>query len=147
MNDGGRRKLVLSCFAALALSAALLPESRLGCADPEEHDTSPDHAWTLTLCRRPMWFAMPGSSSDAPGWIVLRDISGAIRGVVDLEMVQLWWSMPNTKTEWKPDLVIVPMVAELPLTSASGPATRWLQARVWRWRGLLGLVPNSAMFR
>ncbi len=78
--------------------------------------------------------------------VALRNISGAIRGVVDLGMVQEWWSVPGVRTEWKPGLVIVPMVAELPLTPASGSATRWLQARVWRWRALLGLVPTSDMF-
>jgi hypothetical protein len=129
------------------LGLALMPQGRLGCNDPMEHETSPDSAWSLSLCRRPMLFAMPGGSSDAPGWIVLRDKWGAIRGVVDLEMVQLWWSVPGVTVEWKPDRVIVPMTAELPLTEASGPAPRWLQARIWRWRAMLGLVPTSDMFR
>lgn len=129
------------------LGFVLLPEGRLGCDDPMEHETSPDLAWTLSLCRRPMLFAMPGGSSDAPGWIVLRDSSDAIRGVVDLGMVQEWWSVPGVKPEWKPGRVVVMMAAELPLTPASGPVTRWLQARVWRWRALLGLVPTSDMFR
>lgn len=130
-----------------ALAFALLPEGRLGCDDPMEHETSPDAAWTLSLCRRPMLFAMPGGGSDAPGWVVLRDGSGGIRGVVDLEMVQLWWSVPGVTAEWQPDRVIVPLTAELPLTAASGPLSRWLQGRVWRWRAMLGLVPTSDMFR
>lgn len=143
-----RKGWLASCVLGFAaLGFALLPEGRLGCADPMEHETSPDAAWILSLCRRPMLFAMPGGSSDAPDWVVLRDRSGSIRGVVGLEMVQLWWSMPNTTAQWKPDLVVVPLVAELPLVPASGPVSRWLQARVWRWRALLGLVPTSDMFR
>lgn len=146
MDDGGRRKLVLSSVAAVAFSAALLPDSRLECADPEEREASPDHAWTLTLCRRPMWFAMPGGSGDASGWIVLRDAQGAIRGVVDLSMVQSYRAA-GLATQWAPDRVRVPLVAELPLVPASGPVARWVEARIWRWRALLGLVPTDDMFR
>ena len=141
-----RRGLLLLLPAALAV-AALLPEGRLDCADPELRETSPDGAWSLTLCRRPMWFAMPGGSGDAPGWIVLRDSQGAIRGVVALSMVQAYGSAAGAPTEWEPDLVRVQLVAELPLLPASGPVPSWLDARVWRWRALFGLVPTDDMFR
>ncbi|MGI4799101.1 MAG: hypothetical protein ACRYG8_34700, partial [Janthinobacterium lividum] len=75
---------LLSLPFIVALGFASLPEGRLGCVEPIERETSPDAAWTLTLCRRPLWFAMPGGGSDAPGWIVLRDAQNGIRGVVDL---------------------------------------------------------------
>ncbi len=140
-----RRGLVL--LLALALTAALWPEGRLACADPDAREISPDHAWTLTLCRRPMWFAMPGNSGGAPGWIVLRDAQGAIRGVVDLSMVQDYRAAAGSPTEWEPGRVRVQLVAELPLVLASGPVARWVEARVWRWRALLGLVPTDDMFR
>ena len=137
----------LLLVVALLLVAALLPEGRLGCTDPELRETSPNRAWSLTLCRRPMWFAMPGGSGDAPGWIVLRDAHEAIRGVVDLSMVQAYRSAEGAPTEWEPDHVRVQLVAELPLVPASGPVIRWVDARLWRWRALLGLVPTDDMFR
>ena len=111
-----------------------------------ERETSPDGAWTLTLCRRPMVFAMPGSSGDAPGWIVLRDAEGAIRGVVELGMVQTYGAS-GTETQWSSDQVHVPLTAALPLRPASGYVTRWLEERVWRLRALLGLTPTDDMFR
>lgn len=126
---------------------ALLPEGRLGCSDPVEREASPDAAWTLTLCRRPMWFAMPGGRSDSPGWVVLRDLHGAIRGVVDLSMIQSYRATSATGPVWEPGWVRVPLAAELPLTAASGPVARWMEGRIWRWRALLGLVPTDDMFR
>ncbi len=108
-------------------------------------ETSPDGAWTLTLCRRPMWFAMPGGGGDAPGWIVLRDVQGAIRGVVDLSMVQAYRAAAGSPTKWGPDRVEVLLVAELPLVPAAGPVSRWVEGRIWRWRALLGLVDNDDM--
>lgn len=140
-----RRGLLL--LPALLLVAALLPEGRLGCAEPELREWSPDGAWSLTLCRRPTWFAMPGGSGDAPGWIVLRDAQDGIRGVVDLSMVQAYGSATGASTQWEPDRVRVQLVAELPLVPASGPVARWMDAQVWRWRALLGLVPTDDMFR
>ena len=139
---------MLASLVALVLAAVLLqPEARLDCSDPEESETSPDGAWTLTLCRRPMWFAMPGGSGDAPGWIVLRDVQGAIRGVVDLSMVQAYRAAAGSPTKWGPDRVEVMLVAELPLVPAAGPVSRWVEGRIWRWRALLGLVGSDDMFR
>lgn len=136
-----------SGIALLALGLALLPEGRLGCTNPIEREASPDGAWELTLCRRPMWFAMPGAGSDAPGWIVLRDAQRGIRGVVDLGMVQNYRAAAGTDTVWEPGRVQVPLVADLPLTAASGPVARWIDGRIWRWRAVLGLVPTDDMFR
>ena len=137
----------LMLLLAFALWAALWSDGRLGCADPEVRETSPDQAWTLTLCRRPMLLGMPAGSGDAPGWIVLRDAQGAIRGVVELSMVQAYRAAAGSVTEWEPGLVRLPMVAELPLVPASGPVARWVGVRIWRWRALLGLVPTGDMFR
>lgn len=124
----------------------LAPEGRLACAEPEVTEHSPDRAWTLTLCRRPMLFAMPGGASDAPGWIVLRDAHGAVRGVVDLGMVQSYGAA-GMPTRWGAGEVVVPLVAELPLRPASGPFARWLEERVWRLRALFGLTPTDDEFR
>ena len=110
-------------------------------------EASPDGAWELTLCRRPMWFAMPGGSGDAPGWIVLRDDRGGIRGIVDLSMVQLYGAASGQDTLWEPDRVVLMLVAEFALAPAAGPVDRWMDERIWRWRALLGLVPTDDMFR
>ncbi|WP_260598023.1 hypothetical protein [Sphingomonas endolithica] len=123
----------------------IVPEGHLACDAPyvaPEH--SPDKRWTLTLCRRPMFFAMPGGSSDAPGWMVLRDERHAIRGVSSLEMVQLYGdAAPGTQTMWEADRVSRTFVVDLPLVDASNPVRRWLDDRIWRLRALLGLTPSS----
>jgi len=136
--------VVLAVLVVLAVVVA--PEGRLACSSERElTETSPDGRWTLTLCRRPMWIAMPGGSGDAPGWIVLRDREGAIRGVSDLAMVQMYGNA-GSRTEWTADRVIVPLTTELRLVPASGPSRRWLDDRIWRWRALLGLTPSDSQF-
>lgn len=129
----------------VAIGAFLLaPERHLACKEAWLSERSPDGAWTLTVCRRPMLFAMPGGSSDAPGWIVLRDAEGAIRGVVHLGMMQMLSETGSAGgTVWTPGDVTLSRLATLPLDAASGPATRWLGDRLWRVRALLGLVPSD----
>ena len=90
---------------------------------------------------------MPGQGSDAPAWVVLRDPAGAISGVVDLSMVQSYRAAGGMETEWATDRVVVHLAAQFPLRPASGPAARWLRARTWVWRTLLGLAPTEDMFR
>ncbi|WP_338664375.1 hypothetical protein VQH23_04245 [Pararoseomonas sp. SCSIO 73927] len=141
-----RRPYRLLLLIPLAVLAVLLaPEGRLRCDSPWVRETSPNGAWTLELCRVPMVFAMPGSSSDAPGWLVLRDTEGAIRGVTWLDMVQIYGN--SGPAEWRGSLVSVPLAAELPLVQASGPLSRWWEDRVWRLRALLGVVATDADFR
>ena len=132
---------VLTPFA-LMLTLVLAPEGRLACSPPDARESSPDGAWTLTLCRRPMWFAMPGGSSDAPGWVVLRDRTGSIRGVTGLSMVQLY----GGETVWHPDRVERSLVTEMPLPRIRGAARVWLEDRLWRLRALAGLVRTDDAF-
>lgn len=123
---------------------ALLPEGRLACASPYLTERSPNGRWSLTVCSRPVLFAMPGGGSDAPGWIVLRDSDGAIRGVSSLTMLQLYGSAaPGFDLEWGATQVVKPMVLALPLASATGPVERWWTDRVWRLRALLLLTPSD----
>ncbi|MCR0981906.1 hypothetical protein [Roseomonas populi] len=136
------RLLLLIPLAALAVAFA--PEGRLRCDEPWVRVPSPDGAWALELCRVPMLFAMPGGSGDAPGWIVLRDAEGAIRGVSWLGMVQEYGA--SGPAEWGRRRVSVPLVAELPLAPASGPLARWWDDRIWRLRALLGVVPTDEDF-
>lgn len=131
------------CTIVPVLALLLAPEGRLACREPGARETSPDGAWTLTLCQRPMLFSVPGGGSDAPGWIVLRDRTGAIRGVQDLAMVQMY----SGDTTWAPDRVARSLVTEMPLRPAANPFRRWLDDRVWRLRALLGLVATDADFR
>jgi hypothetical protein len=150
-NPRPRRRVPIRALLAvvaivLVATILLVPEGRLACAEPDvPPDRSPDGRWSLTLCRRPMLFSMPGGSGDAPGWLVLRDHSGAIRGVSELEMVQLYGgAAPGEPTEWRAGRVTRTFVVDLPLTPASGPFRRWLDDRLWRIRALLGLTATSA---
>lgn len=123
---------------------ALLPEGRLGCDSPYLTERSPDGRWSLTVCGRPMFFAMPGGGSDAPGWIVLRDRKGAIRGVSSLTMLQLYGgAAPGSEVEWRSSHVVKPMVLDIPLDAATGPLERWWTDRIWRLRALLGFTPSD----
>ena len=138
------RRIGLLAAVAAVSAFSFAPEGRLACADPWLSQRGPDGAWTLTVCRRPMFFAIPGGSSDAPGWIVLRDAAGGIRGVVHLDMMQLLAeSGPAGGTVWKPGEVTLSGLATLPLDEAWGPVTRWLGERIWRVRALLGLVRSD----
>lgn len=145
----GRRRLgglAGALLTAPVLALALAPEGRLRCADPWVESPSPDRTWTLTVCRRPMLFAMPGGSGDAPGWIVLRDADGAIRGVVHLEMMQmLGENGAVADMRWDADRVVLPFLAEMALVPASGPLARWFEDRIWRLRVWSGLVPADVM--
>lgn len=146
MRRAGRRTRRLTFGLATLTGLALLmaPKGRLACDEPWLDTTSPDRAWMLRVCRRPTLFAMPGGSSDAPGWIVLRDAEGAIRGVVHLDMMQLLGEAYGDPI-WKNGQVVLPGLAALPLAHAAGPVSRWLADRVWRLRALTGLVPSDAI--
>ncbi len=81
-------------------------------------------------------------SKDRDRWVAV----AVIRGVVGLSMVQDDRAAAGAPTEWQPGLVRVQLVAALPLVPAAGPVARWVEARLWRWRALLGLVPADDMF-
>lgn len=135
---------VLVLLGCTALGFALVPEGRLRCDQPYLREISPDGGWTLTVCGRPMFFAMPGGGSDAPGWIVLRDKTGAIRGVSELTMLQLYGgAVAGSKLEWDAERVTRPMVLDLPLAPAARASERWWSDRIWRLRALLGFTPSD----
>ena len=141
------RRSILWALAILALLSIVVlaaPEGRLSCDEPYLTDTSPDGRWTLTLCRRPLFFAMPGGGSDAPGWFVLRDDQQAIRGVSGLSMVQLYGgAAPGTSTEWTAHDVRRIFVVDLPLDRAGSGFERWWDDRIWRLRAVAGLTPTD----
>ncbi|MEH3147711.1 MAG: hypothetical protein PGN34_20740 [Methylobacterium frigidaeris] len=145
MRRAGRLARVAAGLpVAAVLALALAPEGRLACGESWLDAASPDRAWTLRVCRRPMPFAMPGGGSDAPGWIVLRDSEAAIRGVVHLDMMQLLDDVRDDPA-WEPGRVVLPGLAEMPLAPAAGPVSRWFADRLWRLRALTGLVPSDEM--
>lgn len=127
------------------LAVVFAPEGHLACDDdPYLVESSPDGRWTVSVCGRPMWFAMPGSGSDAPAWIVLRDEDHAIRGVSDLAMLQLYGgAVSGNETEWKPDRVSRPMVFDPPIREAARSFERWMTDRIWRLRALVEAVPGD----
>lgn len=141
---GRRWRLAGGSVVLAGLALGLAPEGRLACAEPWLDAESPTRAWTLRICRRPMLFGMPGGSSDAAGWIVLRDAHGAIRGVVHLDMMQLLYDVRGDP-RWEGDRVVLPDLVEVRLIPALGPVARWLADRVWRLRALGGLVSSDAI--
>ncbi|KQT86862.1 hypothetical protein [Aurantimonas sp. Leaf443] len=124
------------------LAVVLAPEGRLACDEPYLTEARPDGAWSVKICGRPRFFAMPGGGSDAPGWIVLRDAHGAVRGVSSLSMLQLY-GMMGEDTDWTRRRVSRPMVFDLPLDPAQGRIERWWDERIWRLRALAGLTPSD----
>ncbi|WP_427026269.1 hypothetical protein ACP4J4_19255 (plasmid) [Aureimonas ureilytica] len=143
---GSVRKVGLTAAVGVVLAFALAPEGRLGCDDPYLTQARPGGGWSVTVCGRPRFFAMPGGGSDAPGWIVLRDEHGAIRGVSALAMLQIY-GMMGGETEWTAQSVSRRMVFDLPLDPAQGRFERWVRERVWRLRALAGLTPTDEDFR
>ena len=128
-------------MAGAVIITVLLPEGQLAC--PDVADRSPDGAWTLSLCRRPMLVAMPGQSGDAPGWIVLRDSAGLIRGVSALDMVQNYGAS-GTPPIWDHRQVTIPLTVELALPPPRSRLRAWLEDRIWRVRALTGLTAAPA---
>lgn len=124
------------------LVVLLAPEGRLACREPYLTEAQPDGGWDLTICGRPRLFAMPGGGSDAPGWIVLRDDHGAVRGVSSLAMLQLYGTVGG-QTEWTTRSVSRSMVFDLPLDPARGRIERWWDERIWRLRALANLTPSD----
>ncbi len=133
--------LGLACLLALAAGLAFDP---LACEKPYMRSVSPDAAFSLTVCRRPMLFAMPGQGSDAPGWAVLRDAGAHIGGVVDVDMVGGIGIAPR----WSGWSVELPLVAIMNLPPEDRPDwLRWTVDKIWRLRAWVGLVPSSRQFR
>ncbi|WP_421405416.1 hypothetical protein [Agrobacterium fabrum] len=140
------RKLSAAIVFIVALTVVflvLISEAGVACRDPYVTETSPDGRWTLTVCGRARLLAMPGSGSDAPGWIILRDEAFAIRGVASLPMLQLYGgAVSGNVTEWGSGSVGRLLVFDMPLDAASGPIDRWVMNRLWKLRTLFGMVPG-----
>lgn len=130
----------------VAAAFAVVPPGHLACEAPYLTELSPDGRWRIDVCGRPRMIAMPGSGSDAPGWIVLRDRHHAIRGVSSLTILQLFGAMSG-ETRWEKQAVSRAMVFELPLDPAKDGLSRWWDERIWRWRALLGLTPSDEELR
>ena len=129
-------------FALLAV--VLAPQAGTGCVDPSP-ETSPDGRWTLSLCPRAAWFAMPGQGGDAPAWIVLRDHTRAMRGLSDLDMVQNY-HVAGVAHSMEPRRGRGADGRDTCFATAARIGADWLEERIWRLRALLRLTPTSDMF-
>ncbi|MBS7810969.1 hypothetical protein [Roseococcus pinisoli] len=131
-----------AALAVLAIGAAW-PQQGFGCGTPFLQSESPDGRHSVTVCRQPRLFAMPGQGGDAPALVVLRDAGGTIEGAVQLSML----GEIGHPLEWTPDRARLPLAAEFDLNEAGTSLPRWLANAAWRWRSWLGLLPGSSEFR
>lgn len=137
------RRLPLTMLLAAPLFIALATGPLLDCEDTAfRRWVSPDGAYSLTVCRRPLMFALPGQGSDAPGYAVLR-ANGAVAGVVAIDMVGAISYPP----EWQPDSVELPLEAEFILPESTSAIVAWPRDVSWRLRTAFGLIPSSDEFR
>lgn len=130
----------------IILAIVLTPEGRLRCEDPYLTEAQPGGQWSLTVCGRHKFCAMPGGGSDAPGWMVLRDDHDTVRGVSALAMLQLYGTMVGV-TEWTTRSVSRSIVFGLPLEPAQGRLERWWNERIWRLRAVAGMTPTDEDYR
>lgn len=135
-----RVTLIVVCLLLASIAYALVGSSMVNvdCKEPVFSSVSPEGTDSLSVCRRPMLIAMPGQSSDAPGWLVMRDKRAYITGIIDLSMVQ-----NASEPEWSADRVDMKLTASFQRTSDG----TWLSDRLWRLRAVLGLVPSDESFR
>ena len=131
-------RTALHIVILVLIAAILFYWPSLDCVPPYAAWRSPDLGVALTICRRPLPFAIPGQASDAPGYAVLRR-GGRIAGVVGLEMVGAVDQAP----EWTNERVVLPLQAEFEL-----PATRPSLGTdlLWQLRTVLGAIPHSTDF-
>lgn len=125
----------------LAISIAI-PEGSLKC-DDQSPDVSPDGEWSISVCRRPMLFGMPGGGSDASAWIVLRDKYGSIRGVSDLNMIQ---NYGLNEIQWGENKVKRLSIFELNLSKTNNGFIRFFEDRIWRIRALFNITKSNEDF-
>jgi len=92
--------MILAVFVVVALAAFGLRAWYRSSAAEYRSYMSPDGRFKMVVYRLPMLMAMPGQSSDAPGFVRLYDQrSGRILQQKDVEMVQMIdqfeWSSTN----------------------------------------------------
>lgn len=106
-----RLLLIAELICALPLAAGVsLHLYRRASAEQYHTEHSPDGRFSVVVYRIPMLWAMPGSASDAPGYIRLLDSTGHTLQQADVEMVQ-----NAGPIEWSSNRVYVASVGEWPL--------------------------------
>jgi hypothetical protein len=137
------RRIPLTVLFLAAIMVTLATAPLLDCEETAYRRwASPDGAFTLTVCRRPMLFAMPGQGSDAAGYAVLH-AQGRVAGVVSIDSVNGITYPPN----WQPGSVELPLEAEFELPDSDSPIVAVPRDAAWRLRTALGLIPSSDEFR
>lgn len=111
MNSRTHKKWMMTSIAALILVAMGAVGFRYWQKSPAEVYrifNSPDKQFQIVVLRSPALFAMPGHSSDSPGYFQLRDTrSGLVLRESKVEMVQL-----VDQVEWSATHVDVRLLAE-----------------------------------
>ncbi len=137
------RRIPLTVLLMAVVLVVLATAPLLDCGESAYRRwVSPDGAFTLTVCRRPMLFAFPGQGGDAPGYAVLQS-QGRIAGVVAIDMVG-GITYPPT---WSGDSVELPLEAEFDLPETNAAIVAVPRDAAWRLRTALGLIPTSDQFR
>ncbi|HVM78279.1 MAG TPA: hypothetical protein VMU06_04640 [Stellaceae bacterium] len=136
--------LFIAALAIVAFLPAIWMQVALDCDPAWRSDVRPEAAFRVDICRVPTLMDFPGQASDAPGYAVLRDDEGWIAGIVHLGMV----GAIDRPAEWTDTGVALMLAAQFELPSRG----RLLAARVaidglWRFRALLGRVPDDSEFR
>ena len=111
MNSRTNKKWLMTVLTALilvALTAVGFRYWQWSEAEAYRIFNSPDKRFQIVVLRNPAIFAMPGHSSDSPGYFQLRDArSGLVLRESKVEMVQL-----VDRVEWSPTHVNVRLLAE-----------------------------------
>ncbi len=106
-----RLLLLAGLVGTLPLAAWMSLQFYLKASAEEYHsEHSPDGRFSMVVYRIPMLWAMPGSASDAPGFIRLLDSTGHTLQQADVDMVQNVGPI-----EWSSNRVHVDFVGEWPL--------------------------------
>lgn len=95
--------ILYTCFVALLVLG--WRHAPLFLAKEYAHYQSPDGRHTLIVFRRPMFFALPGQSGDASGYVVLIGHDGAQLQSRSIAMVQLAHA-----PQWETDQVSIRQV-------------------------------------
>jgi hypothetical protein len=111
MNSRANKKWLMTALAALIVVALGVVGFRYwqkSGAEVYRVFNSPDKQFQIVVFRNPAIFAMPGHSSDSPGYFQLRDTrSGLVLRESKVEMVQL-----VDQVEWSETHVDVRLLAE-----------------------------------
>lgn len=140
------RRGLVPTLAAFALGFYLVAPGYLRCEAPTYLEESPDGAFVLQACRKPMLIAFPGQGGDAPATVTLRDADGWLIASVDLGMIQNYGGTDGT--QWKDGRVSQGLNFAFDLPAGErGLGRKIAQATLAQLRYKLFLAPTDEDFR